>query len=151
MEAANRGAAEAGGKSIGLNIKLPVEQIPNPYITSELSLVFKYFFMRKLWFAQPAKALIVFPGGFGTLDEMWEFLTLMQTNKITNRVTILLYGEKYWTRVINFDEMIKSGTVDREDMKLFSFVNTPAQAMQILKANLSRDLSLRPTVRQPFP
>jgi len=151
MEAANRGAAEAGGRSIGLNIKLPVEQVPNPYITPELSLVFKYFFMRKLWFAQPAKALIVFPGGFGTLDEMWEFLTLMQTNKIRNRVTIILYGEKYWTRVINFDAMIKSGTVDREDMKLFSLVNTPAQAMQILKANLSRDLSLRPTVRQPFP
>ena len=151
MEAANRGAAEAGGKSIGLNIQLPMEQMPNPYITPELGLLFKYFFMRKLWFAQPAKALIVFPGGFGTMDEMLEFLTLMQTNKIRNRVTILLYGEKYWKSVINFEALIRSGTVDREDMKLFNFVNTPAQAMQILKANLSRDLSLRPAVRQPFP
>ena len=128
-----------------------MEQMPNPYITPELGLLFKYFFMRKLWFAQPAKALIVFPGGFGTMDEMWEFLTLMQTNKIRNRVTILLYGEKYWKSIINFEALIRSGTVDREDMKLFSFVNTPAQAMQILKANLSRDLSLRPAVRQPFP
>lgn len=151
MEAANRGAAEAGGKSIGLNIQLPMEQVPNPYITPELSLEFKYFFMRKLWFAQPAKALIVFPGGFGTMDEMWEFLTLLQTRKMRNPVTIILYGEKYWRNVINFDVMIKSGTVDREDMKLFKFVNTPAQAMQILKANLSRDLSLRPAVHQPFP
>jgi len=151
MEAANRGAAEAGGKSIGLNIQLPMEQVPNPYITPELSLEFKYFFMRKLWFAQPAKALIVFPGGFGTMDEMWEFLTLLQTRKMRNPVTIILYGEKYWRSVINFDVMIKSGTVDRDDMKLFKFVNSPAQAMQILKANLSRDLSLRPAVHQPFP
>jgi uncharacterized protein (TIGR00730 family) len=151
MEAANRGAAEAGGKSLGLNIQLPSEQVPNPYITPELSMMFKYFFTRKLWFAQPAKALIVFPGGFGTMDEMWEFLTLLQTNKMRNRVTVILYGEKYWKRVINFDTMIETGTVDREDLKLFSFVNTPAKAMEILKANLSRDLSLRPAVRQPFP
>jgi len=151
MEAANRGAAEAGGKSLGLNIQLPSEQVPNPYITPELSLMFKYFFMRKLWFAQPAKALIVFPGGFGTMDEMWEFLTLLQTNKMKNRLTIILYGEKYWKRVINFEAMVQSGTVEPEDLKLINFVSTPGKAMEILKSNLSRDLSLRPAVRQPFP
>src|SRR6266705_6160428 len=91
MEAANRGAYDAGGKSVGLSIELPHEQYANPYISPELSFNFKYFFMRKLWFAQPAKALIVFPGGFGTMDEMWEFLTLLQTNKMKNRATIILY------------------------------------------------------------
>ena len=102
MEAANRGASEAGGKSIGLNIKLPMEQKPNPYISPELSMLFRYFFMRKLWFAQPAQALIVFPGGFGTMDEMFEFLTLIQTHKMGHRVTILLYGSKFWKRALNF-------------------------------------------------
>jgi uncharacterized protein (TIGR00730 family) len=150
MEAANRGAAEAGGKSIGLNITLPMEQMPNPYITPELSLQFKYFFMRKLWFAQPAQALIVFPGGFGTMDEMWEFLTLLQTNKMRNRASIILYGEKYWKRVINFEVMIESGTVARADMKLISFVSSPAQAIRVLKKDLSRALSLRPAIHQPF-
>ncbi len=150
MEAANRGAAEAGGKSVGLNIQLPMEQTPNPYITPELSLQFKYFFMRKLWFAQPAKALIVFPGGFGTMDEMWEFLTLLQTHKMRNRATILLYGEKYWKSVINFEVMIQSGTVNRNDMKMINFVNTPAQAIRVLKTALSSELSLRPAIRQPF-
>jgi len=150
MEAANRGAAEAGGKSIGLNIQLPVEQTPNPYITPELILQFKYFFMRKLWFAQPAKALIVFPGGFGTMDEMWEFLTLLQTNKMKNRATIILYGEKFWRSVINFEVMIRSGTVERKDMKLLNFVNTHAKSIHALKTALSRDLSLRPSIRLPF-
>jgi len=150
MEAANRGAAEAGGKSIGLNIHLAKEQLPNPYITPGLSFMFKYFFMRKLWFAQPAKALIVFPGGFGTMDELWEFLTLMQTGKMTNRVTIMLYGEKFWKRVINFDLMVRSGTIERDDLKLMSFANTPDQAFQILKERLSLELP-RPAIRQPFP
>jgi uncharacterized protein (TIGR00730 family) len=150
MEAANRGAAEAGGKSIGLNIQLPMEQSPNPYITPELSLQFKYFFMRKLWFAQPAKALIVFPGGFGTMDEMWEFLTLLQTHKMKNRSTIILYGEKFWKSVINFEVMIQSGTVARKDMKLLNFVNTPAQAIHVLKNALSQELSLKPSIRLPF-
>jgi uncharacterized protein (TIGR00730 family) len=150
MEAANRGAAEAGGKSVGLNIQLPMEQAPNPYITPELSLQFKYFFMRKLWFAQPAKALIVFPGGFGTMDEMWEFLTLLQTNKMKNRSTIILYGEKYWKSVINFEVMIQSGTVARKDMKLLNFVNTPAQAIHVLKTALTQELSIRPSIRLPF-
>lgn len=151
MEAANRGAFEAGGKTLGLNIKLPMEQRPNPFISADLSLTFKYFFMRKLWFAQPAKALIVFPGGFGTMDEMWEFLTLMQTGKMKNRVAIVIYGEKYWKRVINFDLMVKSGTVARDDFKLLHFVNSPRQAFEVLKAELSRDLVQRPAIRQPFP
>ena len=102
MEAANRGASEAGGKSIGLNIKLPMEQKPNPYISPELSMLFRYFFMRKLWFAQPAQALIVFPGGFGTMDEMFEFLTLIQTHKMGHRVNIFLYGSKFWKRAAQF-------------------------------------------------
>jgi uncharacterized protein (TIGR00730 family) len=150
MEAANRGAAEAGGKSVGLNITLPMEQMPNPYITPELSIQFKYFFMRKLWFAQPAQALIVFPGGFGTMDEMWEFLTLLQTNKMKNRASIILYGEEFWKSVINFEVMIQSGTVARRDMNLISYVSTPAQAIKVLKKDLSRSLSLRPAIHQPF-
>jgi uncharacterized protein (TIGR00730 family) len=150
MEAANRGAAEAGGKSVGLNITLPTEQIPNPFITPELSIQFRYFFMRKLWFAQPAQALIVFPGGFGTMDEMWEFLTLLQTNKMKNRASIILYGEKFWKSVINFEAMIQSGTVARKDMELIRYVSTPAQAIKVLKKELSRSLSLRPAIQQPF-
>src|SRR5580700_8000498 len=111
MEAANRGAADAGGKSIGLNIGLPFEQFPNPYITPELSFEFHYFFMRKLWFAYLAKALIVFPGGFGTLDEMMEMLTLSQTRKLDRNVTILVYGSAYWNEVINFQALVKHGTI----------------------------------------
>ena len=150
MEAANRGAFEAGGISIGFNIKLPTEQKPNPYITPELSLLFRYFFMRKLWFAQPSKALVVFPGGFGTMDEMFEFLTLTQTHKLGHRASILLYGSKYWKKLINFDLMIETGTIEEEDLKLFNFADTPQEAFGILKKNLSRELRLRPTPRHPF-
>ena len=150
MEAANRGAFEAGGISIGFNIKLPTEQKPNPYITPELSLLFRYFFRRKLWFAQPCKALIVFPGGFGTLDEMWEFLTLTQTHKLGHRATILLYGSKFWKSIINFQGMLEAGTVSEEDLKLVRFADTPQEAFGILKKNLSRELRLRPTPRHPF-
>lgn len=150
MEAANRGAAEAGGLSIGLNIKLPQEQAPNPYITPELNFMFKYFFMRKLWFAQPARALVVFPGGFGTLDEMWEFLTLLQTHKFGHRATILLYGEKFWKRAINFSCLLDAGTVNQEEMKLIRFVNSPDQAFQVLKQVLSHHLRGRPALRQRF-
>src|SRR6202451_176393 len=110
MEAANRGAAEAGGSSVGLSIQLPHEQWPNSYITPELNFCFHYFFMRKLWFAQLAKALIVFPGGFGTMDELWELLTLLQTKKIDQRNLILIYGRRYWDRVLNWKEMLRSGT-----------------------------------------
>jgi hypothetical protein len=150
MEAANRGAHEAGGISIGLNIKLPLEQSPNPYITPHLSFLFRYFFMRKLWFAQPSKALVVFPGGFGTMDEMFEFLTLTQTHKLGHRASILLYGSKYWKKLINFDLMIETGTVDEEDLKLFHFADTPQEAFGILKKQLSHELGLRTIPKQPF-
>ena len=119
MEAANRGAADAGGKTIGLNIGLPFEQFPNPYITPELSFEFHYFFMRKLWFAYLAKALIVFPGGFGTLDEMMEVLTLSQTQKLAKKIAIVLYGSSYWKEVINFDALVRHGTIGAADLDLF--------------------------------
>ncbi len=150
MEAANRGAAEAGGKSIGLNIKLPMEQQPNPYITPGLSMLFRYFFMRKLWFAQPAKALLVFPGGFGTMDEMCEFLTLTQTRKMGHRVTILLYGAKFWNRVINFHWLLESGTISKEDLKLIRFVDSPREAFRILKDELGKSVASRQPIKHPF-
>jgi len=150
MEAANRGAAEAGGISIGFNIKLPTEQQPNPYITPHLSFLFRYFFMRKLWFAQPSKALVVFPGGFGTMDEMWEFLTLTQTHKLGHRAAILLYGSKFWRKVINFEAMLEAGTIEEDDMKLIRFADTPPQAFRILKKHLSRELGLRGVAKRPF-
>ena len=149
MEAANRGAFEAGGKSIGLNIKLPMEQKPNPYIPPELSMLFRYFFMRKLWFAQPAQALIVFPGGFGTMDEMFEFLTLIQTHKMGHRVSILLYGSKFWKRALNFGWLLESGTISDEDLKVIRFADSPHQALGILKDELGKRLGLRPA-KHPF-
>ncbi len=151
MEAANRGAYEAGGKSIGLNIKLPQEQMPNPYITPELSFMFRYFFMRKLWFAQPSRGLIVFPGGFGTMDEMWEFLTLIQTHKMGHRACILLYGSKFWKRAIDFRWLSECGTIAREDLNQIHFVDSPSQAFEFLKKRLQRDRRVRAAIRQPFP
>jgi uncharacterized protein (TIGR00730 family) len=136
MEAANRGAQEAGGRSIGLNIGLPHEQRPNPFITPGLSFEFRYFFMRKLWFAYVARAIIVFPGGFGTLDELFEFLTLSQTGKIDPPVATLLYGTRYWNEIIDFDALIRHGVVDAADLKLLHFVDTPAEAMNVLRARL---------------
>jgi hypothetical protein len=150
MEAANRGASEAGGKSIGLNIKLPVEQRPNAYISPELCFLFRYFFMRKLWFAQPAQAFIAFPGGFGTLDELFEMLTLLQTHKMGHRVTIVLYASKYWKRAINFDYFLEAGTISEEDMKLIRFADTPQEAFALIKEDLTRILHVRPMVRHPF-
>ncbi len=150
MEAANRGAAEAGGKSIGFNIKLPMEQKPNPYISPDLSFLFRYFFMRKLWFASPAKALLVFPGGFGTMDEMWEFLTLAQTHKLGHRALILLYGSKFWKKLINFEMLLEAGTIDAQDLQLFQMVDSPSQAFEILKRGLSRDRALRAVIRRAF-
>ena len=150
MEAANRGAHEAGGISIGLNIKLPMEQTPNPYITPHLNFLFRYFFMRKLWFAQPSKALVVFPGGFGTMDELFEFLTLAQTNKLGHHATILFYGSKFWRKVINFDALLEVGTISEEDLKMVRFVDTPQEAFGILKKQLSRELGLRAAPRRPF-
>lgn len=150
MEAANRGAKEAGGVSIGFNIRLPEEQSSNPYITPELSFLFRYFFMRKLWFAQPSRAIIVFPGGFGTMDEMWEFLTLMQTHKMGHRSTILLYGSRFWKKAINFDWLREAGTVSGEESKLIRFVDSPHEAFETVKAKLVHQLRLKPVLRHPF-
>jgi uncharacterized protein (TIGR00730 family) len=138
MEAANRGAIEAGGKSVGLNIKLPFEQMPNPYITSELNFEFHYFFMRKLWFAYLAKALIVFPGGFGTFDELFEILTLAQTEKLAKKIIVLMYGGEYWHKVINFQALVDSCVISPDDLKLFHVVNTPEEGFECLKENLTQ-------------
>lgn len=138
MEAANRGAFEAGGKTIGLNIKLPFEQFPNPYITPELNFEFHYFFMRKFWFAYLAKALVVFPGGFGTLDEMFELLTLAQTQKLEKKIPVIIYGSKYWQNVINLDLLADKGAIAIEDKNLFQFADTPQQAFDLLKAGVSQ-------------
>jgi uncharacterized protein (TIGR00730 family) len=138
MEAANRGANEAGGKSIGLNIGLPFEQRPNPYITPELSFEFHYFFMRKFWFAYLAKALVVFPGGFGTLDELCEILTLAQTQKLESKILIVLYGRQFWNEVLNFDALVKYGMISSSDLSLFRFTDTPREALQILQEGLTR-------------
>jgi hypothetical protein len=142
MEAANRGAYEAGAKTIGLNIKLPFEQMPNPYITPDLNFEFHYFFMRKFWFAYLAKALVVFPGGFGTLDEMFELLTLAQTQKLAKKITVLIYGSSYWKSVINLDILAAKGAIAMKDLDLFQFADTPQQAFQLLKTGLSEDLEV---------
>ena len=138
MEAANRGASEAGGKTVGLNIGLPFEQRPNPYITPELSFEFHYFFMRKFWFAYLAKALVVFPGGFGTLDELTEILTLAQTKKLENKILILLYGSQYWHEILNFNALLKYGMIAPEDLNLFRFADTPEDALRLLKEGLTK-------------
>jgi hypothetical protein len=139
MEAANRGAFEAGGKTIGLNIGLPREQQPNAYITPELGFEFHYFFMRKLWFAYLARALVVFPGGFGTLDELTEILTLMQTGKLERRVPILLYGSSYWNEILNFEALVRHGMIDRADLELFQFADEPAAALRLLQAGIEAE------------
>ena len=136
MEAANRGAHDVAGKTVGLNIGLPFEQFPNPYITPDLSFEFHYFFMRKFWFAYLAKALVVFPGGFGTLDELMEILTLVQTQKLAKKMTVLLYGRDYWNEIINFPALVKYGMIGEEDLNLFQFVDDPDTAFEFLKAGL---------------
>ncbi len=148
MEAANRGANEAGGKTIGLNIGLPFEQWPNPYITPDLSFEFHYFFMRKFWFAYLAKALVVFPGGFGTLDELMELLTLMQTQKLQKKMVILLYGTSFWKEVLNFDALVKYGMISPEDLSLFSFADDTESAFETLREGLTQHY-LRPL--EPLP
>jgi uncharacterized protein (TIGR00730 family) len=142
MEAANRGASEAGGKTIGLNIRLPFEQAPNPYITPGLNFEFHYFFMRKLWFAYLSKALVVFPGGFGTLDEMFEILTLAQTQKLAKKITVVIYGQDYWKKVINLDALVEKGTISPKDMELFQFADTPEQAFELLRKGLTENYLL---------
>ena len=137
MEAANRGAHEAGGKTIGLNIKLPFEQHANPYISPGLSFDFHYFFMRKYWFAYLAKALVVFPGGFGTLDEMFELLTLAQTKKLAKTITVVIYGPTYWKNVINLEMLAEKGAIGMADLELFQFADTPEEAFRLLKSGLT--------------
>ncbi|MGA1994529.1 MAG: TIGR00730 family Rossman fold protein [Bryobacteraceae bacterium] len=136
MEAANRGASEAGGKTVGLNIGLPFEQFPNPFITPELSFEFHYFFMRKFWFAYLSKALVVFPGGFGTLDEMMEILTLTQTQKLAKKISIVLYGSAYWKEIVNFDALVRHGMISPQDLDLFQYADTPEAAFGLLKTGL---------------
>jgi hypothetical protein len=139
MEAANRGAWEAGGKTIGLNIRLPFEQAPNPYITPSLNFEFHYFFIRKLWFAYLAKALVVFPGGFGTLDEMFEILTLTQTKKLAKKITVVIYGSDYWKKIINLEALVDTGAIAPKDLELFQFADTPEQAFEMLRQGLTEN------------
>lgn len=137
MEAANRGAARAGGKSIGMNISISEEQFPNSYTSPELSFIFHYFFMRKFWLVNHAKAIVALPGGFGTLDELFEVLTLIQTGKIhKDQLIVLLYGKEYWDEVLDFEALLKHKTIDADDVHLFSVCSTPEEAFSFLKKNL---------------
>src|SRR6202453_2432163 len=137
MEAANLGAHEAGGKSIGLNINLPFEQNPNSYITPSLNFEFHYFFMRKFWFAYLAKALVIFPGGFGTIDELFEILTLAQTDKLAKKILVVIYGSEYWHRIMNFQAFVDAGTVSPNDLNLFKFVDSQEEAFAFLRDGLT--------------
>jgi hypothetical protein len=148
MEAANRGAHEAGGKTIGLNIRLPFEQGANRYITEGLQFEFHYFFMRKFWFAYLAKALVIFPGGFGTLDEMFEILTLMQTEKLEKQIQIILYGTDYWDPIMNLQPLEEWGAVNPGDIDLIQRANTPQEAFDLLKAHLTEHHLLPPTLQE---
>jgi uncharacterized protein (TIGR00730 family) len=138
MEAANLGAHEAGGKTIGLNINLPFEQNPNPYITPSLNFEFHYFFMRKFWFAYLAKALVIFPGGFGTLDEFFEIVTLAQTEKLAKKIVIVIYGSEYWKKIINFEAMVDAGVISEPDLDLFKMSDSPEESFEFLKAGLTK-------------
>ena len=138
MEAANRGAKEANGLSIGLNISIPLEQKPNQYITPELNFEFHYFFMRKFWFVYLAKALIIFPGGFGTLDELFEVLTLIQTRKSRKQMPVVVYGMDYWNEVINFDALVRRGCIAAKDLNLIHFSNDPQEAFSYLSTSLEK-------------
>src|SRR5438876_557511 len=138
MEAANRGARDAGGKTIGLNIGLPFEQFPNPYITPELCFEFHYFFMRKFWFAYLAKALVVFPGGYGTLDELSEILTLVQTQKLVKKIVVVLYGTTFWKEVLNFDALVRHGMIAEEDVELFDYADDVETAFRLLETGLTK-------------
>jgi len=138
MEAANLGASEAKAKTIGLNIHLPFEQVPNPYVTPSLNFEFHYFFMRKFWFAYLAKALVIFPGGFGTFDELFEILTLAQTQKLAKKILVVIYGSEYWNRLINFQLMVDAGTISQEDLELFKIVDSPEEGFEFLRDGLTR-------------
>jgi len=132
MEAANKGAKLAGGLSVGLNISIPFEQFVNKYVTRDLSFVFHYFFMRKFWFAYLAKCLVVFPGGFGTMDEMFEILTLLQTGKIKKKMLLIVYDERFWKKIINLDGLIEHGVINKEDIANLSFCNSVDQAFSLI-------------------
>ena len=138
MEAANRGASDARGQSVGLGISLPAEQHPNPYITRELSFEFHYFFMRKFWFSYLAKAMIVMPGGFGTLDEFMEVITLIQTKKIHKPLPVVFFGKEFWDKILNFQPMIDYGTISPEDVKLFHYTDSVDDAFEYLTSQLTR-------------
>ena len=138
MEAANRGAKEAGGKSVGLNIRLPFEQAPNRYITKDLVFNFHYFFMRKFWFAYLAKALVIFPGGFGTIDEMFEILTLAQTRKLSKKLLVILYGTDYWDEVLHLEPLADWGAINEDDLKLLCRVDSVDHAFSELQSHLMR-------------
>ncbi len=139
MEAVNRGSKDVpGGRSIGMNISIPMEQDSNDYITPELNFEFHYFFMRKFWFVYLAKALVIFPGGLGTMDELWEVLTLLQTGKIQKPMAVVLYGEEYWKNVINFQYMVEHRVIDENDIALFRLCNTTKEAFEYLKDELTR-------------
>jgi uncharacterized protein (TIGR00730 family) len=140
MEAANRGAREAGGKTIGLNIRLPFEQGANPYITEGLRFEFHYFFMRKFWFAYLAKALVIFPGGFGTCDELFEILTLVQTDKLSRRIGVILYGREFWDAVLDFKPFAEWGAIAEKDLELIRFADTPGEAFEQLRDQLTVEL-----------
>src|SRR5256885_5060235 len=144
MEAANRGASEAGGKTIGLNIRLPFEQGANPYITQGLHFEFHYFFMRKFWFAYLAKALVIFPGGFGTCDELFEILTLVQTDKLSKKIQVILYGRDYWSQVLDLKPMAEWGAIAEQDIELLDYADTPGDAFTQLRAHLTEH-HLEPT------
>src|SRR6202167_4367829 len=138
MEAANLGAHDAGGKTIGLNINLPFEQNPNPYITPSLNFEFHYFFMRKFWFAYLAKALVIFPGGFGTLDELFEILTLAQTDKLAKKIVVVIYGSAYWKKIVNFEAMADAGVISAADLELVKMSDSPEESFEFLKAGLTK-------------
>ena len=148
MEAANRGAHEAGGKTIGLNIRLPFEQGPNRYITEGLHFEFHYFFMRKFWFAYLAKALMIFPGGFGTLDEMFEIVTLAQTQKLAKQIGVFMYGREYWDQVLDLEPMAEWGAISSADINLVQRANTPKDAFELLRAHLTEHHLTPPTLQE---
>jgi uncharacterized protein (TIGR00730 family) len=151
MEAANLGARKAGGTSIGLNISLPMEQRPNRYQTRDLSFEFHYFFIRKFWFFYLAKALVAFPGGFGTMDELFELLTLVQTRKTRKYMSIVVYGTEFWDRILNFDAFVEMGTISEEDLRIFRFVDNVEDAFEYLKAELTKHYVRRaPKVELPL-
>jgi uncharacterized protein (TIGR00730 family) len=138
MEAANLGAQQAGGKTIGLNINLPFEQCPNSHITPALNFEFHYFFMRKFWFAYLSKALVIFPGGFGTLDELFEILTLAQTEKLAKKILVVVYGSEYWKKIVNFEAMVDAGVISPQDLDLFKIADSPEESFEFLKAGLTK-------------